>query len=81
MEERNFDSHRIDSKQSFMNIFFLEKMNFNFGNNTYRMMMLKVAHLKENLGALGWEMEETDIERLRSDFPDQIARPEALPLR
>jgi len=27
-------------------------------------------HLKENLGAVGWEMAKEDIERLRKEFPD-----------
>lgn len=26
-------------------------------------------HLRENLGAVGWEMKEVDIEKLRSEFP------------
>jgi diketogulonate reductase-like aldo/keto reductase len=29
-------------------------------------------HLKENLGAIGWYMEEKDIERLGNEFPDQV---------
>ena len=28
-------------------------------------------HLQENLGAVGWEMEIKDIEKLRQEFPDQ----------
>jgi len=28
-------------------------------------------HLKENLGALDWQMEHEDIEKLRRDFPGQ----------
>lgn len=30
-----------------------------------------LAHLQENLGALGWAMDEEDIELLRGEFPDQ----------
>lgn len=30
-----------------------------------------LEHLKENLGALDWTMEESDIERIRKDFPGQ----------
>lgn len=30
-----------------------------------------LAHLEENLGALGWEMEPADIERLRREYPGQ----------
>jgi diketogulonate reductase-like aldo/keto reductase len=29
------------------------------------------AHLQENLGALGWEMEPGDIERIRAEYPGQ----------
>jgi len=32
----------------------------------------KIAHLKENLGALGWSMEKSDIELLMNDFPDTV---------
>jgi diketogulonate reductase-like aldo/keto reductase len=28
-------------------------------------------HLKENLGAIGWQMEPTDIEAIRKGYPDQ----------
>lgn len=28
-------------------------------------------HLREDLGAVGWHMEERDIEKLREEFPDQ----------
>ncbi|MBD3280117.1 hypothetical protein GF389_01155 [Candidatus Dojkabacteria bacterium] len=31
-------------------------------------------HLKENLGALDWKMEEEDIEELREKYPDQLER-------
>lgn len=38
-------------------------------------------HIEQSLGALGWQMEREDIERLRRDMPGQIKRPDALPLR
>jgi diketogulonate reductase-like aldo/keto reductase len=38
-------------------------------------------HLKENLGALGWQMESEDIEMLRNSFPNQKAKSDDLPLR
>lgn len=31
----------------------------------------QVAHLEENLGAIGWELSAEDMERLTKDFPDQ----------
>lgn len=37
-------------------------------------------HLMENLGAIGWEMESEDIERLRKEFPGQQAVSDAVPL-
>ncbi len=37
-------------------------------------------HLKENLGAIDWQMDETDIERIRNDFPDQQSVSDAVPL-
>ncbi len=37
-------------------------------------------HLKDNLGAVGWEMEEKDIERLRKEFPDQEDISDVCPL-
>ncbi|MCX6757366.1 MAG: aldo/keto reductase [Candidatus Nomurabacteria bacterium] len=37
-------------------------------------------HLEENLGALGWEMEKEDIERLRNEFPNQKDISNAVPL-
>jgi diketogulonate reductase-like aldo/keto reductase len=40
-----------------------------------------IHHLKENLGAIGWQMEEQDIEILRKSFPNQKANSETLPLR
>jgi diketogulonate reductase-like aldo/keto reductase len=39
-----------------------------------------LAHLKENLGAIGWEMDQEDIERIRRDFPDQKLVSDAVPL-
>jgi len=30
-----------------------------------------LEHLKENLGATGWEMDKEDVEKLRREFPDQ----------
>ncbi len=35
-------------------------------------------HLKENLGALGWQMSAKDIERLRLEYPNQIAVSDAV---
>ena len=40
-----------------------------------------IDHLKENLGAVGWQMDGKDIEKLRKDFPNQQLKAEALPLR
>lgn len=37
-------------------------------------------HLHENLGALGWLMEDDDIERIRNEFPDQQLVSDAVPL-
>jgi diketogulonate reductase-like aldo/keto reductase len=37
-------------------------------------------HLKENLGALNWTMDADDVERIRSDFPDQKTVSDAVPL-
>ena len=39
-----------------------------------------VEHLKENLGAVGWQMEEKDIERLRREYPDQKDESDSVPL-
>jgi diketogulonate reductase-like aldo/keto reductase len=39
-----------------------------------------VNHLKENLGAVGWLMEDDDIERIREDFPNQEMVSDAVPL-
>ncbi len=33
--------------------------------------MIKIEHLKENLGAVGWQMDSTDVEMLRKDYPNQ----------
>lgn len=37
-------------------------------------------HLEENLGALGWTMEQTDIERIRQEYPDQRDVSDTVPL-
>lgn len=37
-------------------------------------------HLRENLGALGWEMEKKDIEKIRSDYPNQQDISDTVPL-
>lgn len=39
--------------------------------------MRKKAHLKENIGAVGWNMKDEDIEILRKKFPDQVNRSDA----
>lgn len=39
-----------------------------------------LAHLEENLGALDWTMEPEDIERIRSEYPDQQRASDAVPL-
>ncbi|TSC86509.1 MAG: Uncharacterized protein G01um10148_495 [Parcubacteria group bacterium Gr01-1014_8] len=39
-----------------------------------------IDHLKENLGAIEWEMDTEDIERLRLEFPDQKDISDAVPL-
>ncbi|MEK7501344.1 MAG: aldo/keto reductase [Patescibacteria group bacterium] len=38
------------------------------------------AHLKENLGALGYSMEPKDIEHLRDEYPNQIYVSDVIPL-
>lgn len=43
--------------------------------------MRNPAHLEENLGAVGWEMDGDDIELLRAQYPDQISVSDAVPLR
>lgn len=42
--------------------------------------MRNIKHLKENLGAIGWQMEREDIEKLRSDFPNQENVSNVVPL-
>lgn len=37
-------------------------------------------HLKENLGAVDWAMDETDVERIRKEYPDQKLASDAVPL-
>lgn len=39
-----------------------------------------LEHLKENLEAVGWNMEKEDIEKLRDQFPDQINISDLIPL-
>lgn len=39
-----------------------------------------IDHLNENLGALGWKMEESDIEKLRKEYPNQQDISDAVPL-
>jgi diketogulonate reductase-like aldo/keto reductase len=39
-----------------------------------------VEHLHENLGAIGWNLRDEDIERVRSEFPDQLFVSGAVPL-
>lgn len=39
-----------------------------------------IQHLHENLGALGWSLEDADIERIRSEYPDQQLVSDAVPL-
>lgn len=34
------------------------------------------AHLKENLGAVGWHLSEEDVELLRKEYPNQISETE-----
>lgn len=38
-------------------------------------------HLEENLGSLGWQMDEEDIEKLRRQFPGQKVVSDAVPLQ
>lgn len=38
------------------------------------------AHLRENLGSLGWDLAPVDIELIRKEFPDQKNRSDAVPL-
>lgn len=39
-----------------------------------------LAHLKENLGGVGWNLTEGDVELLRKDYPDQLAVSDLIPL-
>lgn len=39
--------------------------------------MRQKVHLKENIGAVGWNMKDEDIEILRKEFPDQVNRSDA----
>lgn len=39
-----------------------------------------LEHLQENLGAIGWSMEDSDIERVRKEFPNQQRVSDAVPL-
>ncbi len=41
----------------------------------------QLKHLQENLGALGWRMDEKDIELLRIQHQDQVEASEVYPLR
>lgn len=38
------------------------------------------AHLEENMGGIGWELEPEDVERLRKEFPEQLQVSDAVPL-
>jgi diketogulonate reductase-like aldo/keto reductase len=40
-----------------------------------------IAHLKDNLGAVGWHMDEVDIEQLRKEFPNQQNISDTVPLQ
>lgn len=40
-----------------------------------------IGHLEENLGAIGWNLSNEDVEILRAEFPNQTQVPENLPLR
>ena len=39
-----------------------------------------IEHLRENAGAIGWDMEQEDVERLRSGYPDQKDTSDSVPL-
>lgn len=39
------------------------------------------THLKENLGAIGWQLAAEDIEKIRTAYPDQQEKSATLPLR
>lgn len=40
-----------------------------------------INHLKENIGAVNWQMDKEDIEKIRSEFPGQVMVPEILHLK
>jgi diketogulonate reductase-like aldo/keto reductase len=40
----------------------------------------RIEHLEENLGALGWELEPEDLDRLTKDFPGQKTISDRVPL-
>jgi len=42
--------------------------------------MSHTEHIEENLGAVGWEMEASDIERLRTEYPLQHDESDTAPL-
>jgi len=37
-------------------------------------------HLEENLGAIRWQMDQEDIEKLRNEFPNQVNISDVVPL-
>jgi diketogulonate reductase-like aldo/keto reductase len=39
-----------------------------------------IEHLQENLGSVGWNMDEQDIELLRHDYPGQQEMSDTVPL-
>lgn len=39
-----------------------------------------IEHLKENLGAIGWDMEKADVEKLRAEYPNQKQISDVVPL-
>jgi len=50
-------------------------------NVTVISKMVNPEHLEENLGSLGWSLEEKDLEALRNNFPNQVPKSDSLPLR
>jgi diketogulonate reductase-like aldo/keto reductase len=38
------------------------------------------AHLSENLGAVGWNMDQGDVEKLRNEYPGQKSTSDVIPL-
>ena len=48
--------------------------------NVITISKMSDVHLEENLGAIGWEMESVDIERLRKEYPHQKDVSDAVPL-